>query len=429
MLMNKFLWLKYLLCFLFLISISANADPIFIWSQVVDNDQLSIRAVMLETELCPIVKVDGKELKMNERALPLKDLFNDKVCELLVSQFVDSVSIDGVQVPVLSRKIRKIAVIGDTGCIVSFWNGQLNEQHCTSSEKWPLKEILYHISRHSPDLVIHLGDYLYRVDECVDVENCGTVHGDNSDTWKADWLEAAALLFGKSPFLFLRGNHENCDCAYMGWFRYLDSHDNLTDKDKCKDFTDSWMFNATRLDSKNIDFYVFDSSFGDEEVISDLEVESLNKQFLSILESKSPTIWFLTHRPLWSYSSLGNGKVYYGNLSQAKAFGDLFPNNVHAILSGHVHLSQALYLRSKEGKHIPMQVIVGNSGALLHSIPGDEVLVENVTIGNVVADKIKSALKFGFTIVEIQESDIDNTLITFYNQFNEEIKKFYVGSK
>ena len=419
---------KYFLIFFVLISVSADAKPLFVWSQVVGNDQLSIRAVISEKEQCPMVKVDGKELGMDVRALPLEDLFNDKVCELLVSQSADEVSIDDMQVPVISKKIRKIAVIGDTGCIVSFWNGKLNEQHCTSSEKWPLKEILYHISKHDPDLVIHVGDYLYRMDKCVNVENCGTVSGDNSDTWKADWLEASVLLSGKSPFLFVRGNHENCNRAYMGWFRYLASHENLTDRDKCKEFTDSWMFNATKLDSKNIDFYVFDSSFGNEKNVSDLEIENLNKQFLPILKNKSSsTIWFLTHRPLWSYSVSLKGDIYYGNIPQVKAFGDLFPDNVSAILSGHVHLSQLLDLRSLQQKHIPMQVIVGNSGALLYSVPEGKLLIENIRIGDVIADTVKSELKFGFALIEIQESDgTDNTLVTFYNQFNKKVREFYI---
>ncbi|WDM85538.1 metallophosphoesterase [Ehrlichia sp. JZT12] len=420
--------IRYFLIFFVLMSISADAKPLFLWSQVVDNDQLSIRAVISEEEQCPMVKVNGKELEMNVRALPLKGLFNDKVCELLVPQITNEISIDNIKIPVINKKIRKIAVIGDTGCIVSFWNGKLNEQHCTSSDKWPLKRILHHVSEHNPDLVIHVGDYLYRVDKCIHVENCGTINGYNSDTWRADWLEASTLLSGKAPFLFVRGNHENCDRAYIGWFRYLASHENLNDGDKCKEFTDSWMFNATKLDSKNIDFYVFDSSFGNEKNVSDLEIENLKQQFLSLLRNKSSSIWFLTHRPLWSYSALMKGDVYYGNTPQVRAFGDLFPNNVSAILSGHVHLSQVLDLRSLQHKHIPMQIIVGNSGALLYSVPEDKLLVKNVKIGNVIADTVKSELGFGFALIEIQESnETDNTLITFYNQFNEKVREFYIN--
>ncbi|MGN7618982.1 MAG: metallophosphoesterase family protein [Ehrlichia sp.] len=349
------------------------------------------------------------------------------MCELLVSQFTKELSIDGRSIPSLSHKIRRIAVIGDTGCIISFRHGELREQHCASSEKWPLKKILHHIGEHNPDLVIHVGDYLYRAAKCVNVENCGTVHGDNSATWKAEWLEASMLLSSKSPFLFVRGNHENCNRAYMGWFRYLDPHGNLIAAGECQNFTDSWMFNAKRLDDRNIDFYVFDSSFGSEKIVSNLEVKNLNEQFLPILENESSSIWFLTHRPLWSYSDVGKGGVYHGNLAQVKAFGDLFPDNVSAILSGHVHLSQMLSLRSVQEKHIPMQMIVGNSGALLHNVPEGRLLVEDIRIGDVIADTITSGLNFGFALIEVEESDKeDNTVVTFYNQFNEKVKQFHI---
>ncbi|MGN7618981.1 MAG: hypothetical protein ACTJLM_03605 [Ehrlichia sp.] len=67
--------IKYFLIFFTLVSMSAGAEPFFMWSQVVDNDLLSVRAVISEKEGCPMVKVDGRELEMNVRALPLKDLF------------------------------------------------------------------------------------------------------------------------------------------------------------------------------------------------------------------------------------------------------------------------------------------------------------------------------------------------------------------
>lgn len=423
--------MKYLFICLILLSIPANAKPLFTWSQVVNNNQLSVRAIVLEDEQCPIVNVDDQELEMSVRAFPQKGVFNDKVCELLVPQTTSLISIDNVDLPVISRKIRKIAVIGDTGCIVSLWGTRLSQQHCMSSEEWPLKKILSNISAHNPDLVIHVGDYLYRAVQCIDVERCGNVYGDNSETWKADWLDPSMLLSGKAPFLFVRGNHENCDRSYMGWFRYLDPYQYSSSSDRCQNFTDSWEFNARELDSKNIDFYIFDSSFGNEKNVLDSDIEHLKKQFLPLLKSKSSSVWFLTHRPVWSYAVLKGkaGNLYYGNLAQQEAFGDLFPDNVSVILSGHVHLSQVLDLKSKKQKHIPMQIIVGNSGALLHAVPKDMLLFEDVEMGDVVANTVKSDLGFGFTIVEIQESkDVDNVMVTFYNSSGEKVRQFYTKS-
>ena len=102
------------------------------WSQVVANEQLSIRAVVSVEDVCPVVNVNGKDIEMGIRAVPLDQHFDDKVCELLVPQMTDSVSINNINVPIINKQIRKIAVIGDTGCRVALSSGQLIEQHCIS---------------------------------------------------------------------------------------------------------------------------------------------------------------------------------------------------------------------------------------------------------------------------------------------------------
>ncbi|AAZ68209.1 metallophosphoesterase [Ehrlichia canis] len=422
--------IKCFFVLLILLSISADAKPLFTWSQVTSNDKLSVRVVVPEGENCPIVNVDGKKLEMTVRAFPQKGVFDDKVCELLVPQTSEEIFVDGMEVPVINKEIRKIAIIADTGCIVSFWRGKLYQQRCTSSEEWPLKKILSNIAQHYPDLIVHVGDYLYRAGKCVDVEKCGNVRGgDNSEAWKADWLGPSVLIADKAPFLFVRGNHENCDRSYMGWFRYLDPHQYPSSSDKCNNFTDSWMFNASRLNSGNLDFYVFDSSFGDEKNVLDSDIQNLKEQFLPLLKSKSSNIWFLTHRPLWSYSThIKGGDIYYGNVSQKKAFGDLFPDNVSVVLSGHMHLSQVLDLEStNKEKYVPMQIIAGNGGALLHGVPEDKLLFKNVRIGDVIANTITNELDFGFAIVTMQEPGLTgDVIVTLYNASGKEVRQFHV---
>ncbi|CEI84892.1 Calcineurin-like phosphoesterase family protein [Ehrlichia minasensis] len=422
--------IKFFFILLILLSTSADAKPLFTWSQVASNNKLSVRVIVLEGENCPVVNVDGKKLEMTVRALPQKGVFDDKVCELLVPQTTEEIFIDNIEVPVINPQIRTIAIIGDTGCIVSFWRGKLYQQRCTSSEEWPLKKILSNVGQHAPDLIIHVGDYLYRADKCVDVEKCGDVRGgDNDETWKADWLDPSMLVADKAPFLFVRGNHENCDRSYRGWFRYLDAHQSMSSADVCNNFTDSWVFNASRLDSGNLDFYVFDSSFGDEKNVLDSDIENLKKQFFSLFKVKSSNIWFLTHRPLWSYTThVKGGDIYYGNTSQQKAFGDLFPDTVSVILSGHMHLSQVLDLeRVQEEKYVPMQMIAGNGGALLHGVPEDKLLVKNIRIGDVIANTITNELDFGFAIVTMQEPGLTgNVIVTLYNASGKKVRQFHV---
>lgn len=41
------------------------------------------------------------------------------------------------------------------------------------------------------------------------------------DSWKADFFDPAAPLLAAAPWVFLRGNHEECMRAGQGWFRLL----------------------------------------------------------------------------------------------------------------------------------------------------------------------------------------------------------------
>jgi hypothetical protein len=62
--------------------------------------------------------------------------------------------------------------------------------------------------------VIHVGDYLYREDMCPPAKQSfcgGAPSGDNWETWKADFFAPAAKLLAASPWVFTRGNHEDCE--------------------------------------------------------------------------------------------------------------------------------------------------------------------------------------------------------------------------
>ena len=75
-----------------------------------------------------------------------------------------------------------------------------------------------------PDLVIHVGDYLYRESECPKNMGCsGSPRGDNKgDAWYADFFEPASKLLAAAPWIMTRGNHEICSRAGRGYFLFLD---------------------------------------------------------------------------------------------------------------------------------------------------------------------------------------------------------------
>mgnify|MGYP000167914488 CR=1 FL=1 len=52
-----------------------------------------------------------------------------------------------------------------------------------------------------PDLIVHVGDYLYRESPCPEGQSgcAGSPHGDNWATWNADFFAPASPLLGAAP--------------------------------------------------------------------------------------------------------------------------------------------------------------------------------------------------------------------------------------
>src|SRR5262249_35017162 len=113
-----------------------------------------------------------------------------------------------------------IVMFGDTGCRI---NGH-NLQDCNDRDAWPYAKVARNAAdmQPKPDLVIHVGDYAYRENECPSTRNCAGPWGYGYDSWKADFFEPSKPLFETAPWIMVRGNHEDCVRAGEGWFRFLD---------------------------------------------------------------------------------------------------------------------------------------------------------------------------------------------------------------
>jgi len=378
---------------------STHAQILYTWSQIIPENKLSIRAI-IDNNMCPIAYVDNKEVEMLSRS----SINNtETVCELIVETNAQNISIDNIKVPVLAEKISKIAFIGDTGCRINM----LFQQECNSIDSWPLKKNLNSIAFHKPDLIIHVGDYHYRQTKCRNTKKCGDIYGYSKEAWYADWFEPAKDILTQSPFLFVRGNHESCNRAYEGWFRYLDSYPFFPQK--CEDLISSWF-----LDTGPMKFFIFDSSSGEEIFTTQSTIEDFEREFDKLIQDKPA--WFLTHKPLWrspkkEFLTLKS----HGNLTQIEAFGDKFLSNVTTIISGHIHIAQILLM-----DNVPDQIIVGNGGALLHA-QDQEPVYQNVEFDypngrNYLAREVRNFFGFGFAILSL-----DDHKFTFYNQDNKEM--------
>ena len=156
-----------------------------------------IARVIVDGE-CPSLVIDDLDVDMTRRA-PASDAFPVTACEATVPFGTSSASILNQDLPLPRGPIRRIAVIGDTGCRVNDWEKKY--QACNDSEAWPFARVAESVADWHPDLIVHVGDYLYRESPCpTNFGGCeGNLHGDNWATWDADFFDPAASLLGSAP--------------------------------------------------------------------------------------------------------------------------------------------------------------------------------------------------------------------------------------
>jgi hypothetical protein len=177
--------------------------------------------------------------------------------------------------------INKIAIIGDTGCRL------LKGQNCRGENSWPLKKIAGLAAAKRPDLVIHVGDYLYR--ECPGgMLICADPDGGNRwNAWLIDFFQQAQDLLRAAPWIFVRGNHESCGRQAEGWARLLSPRTERSSD--CEEATTPYL-----LELGGIDLVVVDSSAAGNSNPLDGQENKLS----DLLSSVDKPLWLLSHKPL-----------------------------------------------------------------------------------------------------------------------------------
>jgi hypothetical protein len=142
------------------------------------------------------------------------------VCERQLPAGAARASVGGHTLPLLRHAVRRIVVVGDTGCVVQ----NAGVQACNDAAAWPFARLAAAAAAKKPDLVTHVGDYLSRENACPDGNaKCrGSPWGYGWDAWSADFFAPARDLLAAAPWVFVRGNHESCNRAGQGWWRFLD---------------------------------------------------------------------------------------------------------------------------------------------------------------------------------------------------------------
>jgi len=366
-----------------------------------DNGAPMVR-VITGAASCPPIVVDGQKRDMTVRApaatVPLRktasspalskpSAFPVLTCEATLPPGTSRASVDGQALAPPPPVVNRIVVIGDTGCRIK---GKTT-QDCGPAG-YPFAAIAARAAGWKPDLVLHVGDYLYRENPCPEGNKgcAGSPWGYGWDAWDADFFTPAAPLLRAAPWVFVRGNHENCNRAGQGWWRFMAPFPLLSGR-TCDDPDQD----ATSDDSP---VYAVPLGGGAQIVVMDLantnEFQPLDPssakaapvaaayRALDTLSKNAAFTIATTHKPILGFSAEErNGTIWLrqGNIAVQSVFASinpgLMPPKVDVIFSGHYHAWEQVSFASDH----PSQFIAGFSGTQEDILPLPETLAPGQT--------------------------------------------------
>jgi hypothetical protein len=351
-----------------------------VWVEVGEGGRAIARVVVNAAADCPVLHVDGAVLPMALRSPVPTGL--RPACEVAIPPGSKSASVNGQTLELPRPDPSRIVVIGDTGCRVK----GPRVQDCNDPAKWPFEIVAGRAAAAKPELVIHVGDYLYREGKCPEdsAKLCGdSPSGDRWETWAIDFFQPAARLLASAPWIFARGNHEDCERAWRGWFYYLDPR---PFKGTCKAYSRPYV---VRLGSFEV--AVLDTSFASDTVLAQKQVDIYAAQLGSL---KLHNAWLVDHHPFWAMT------IVYGAAAATPltapleaAWEKAKPKGIQLVLSGHTHLFEILSF----GHGRPPQIVAGDGGTdLAQAIP---VSMNGMTIRGLTVSGSESRHEFGYTLL------------------------------
>jgi Calcineurin-like phosphoesterase len=330
------------------LALTGSAAATVAWVQMVAGGA-EIRLVT-SAAACPTAKVDGAERPTRERAGP-GEAFANRVCATRLRAGDRRVLVDGRALPAPRPRPQRLVILGDSGCRLK----GAYVQNCRDPSGWPFARIAGLAAARKPDLVIHVGDYYYRETPCPagNAGCAGSPYGDRWATWKAELFDPAAPLLAAAPWVFARGNHEDCKRGAAGWFRQLDAAPTVK---TCPADSDTFA-----VDLGGPTLFVVDSN-DTEDLIAPADKVASFAARLGPVRPGPAGAWIVTHRPFWDSSRLGDlvadGRVNATERAAVKAR-DL--TGVNLLLSGHVHNFTSVSF----GAPRPPQLVVGTGGDTL----------------------------------------------------------------
>ena len=199
--------------------------------------EFSVRAVLASGDRCSDVSIEqagSAWVPMEERRFTKPNGYlafrSIRVCEKRISTgtgqgFIEFNDKEGIEVSDRwagdpADGPRRIIVLGDTGCRDK-WDDKKQDGQICDAANWPFERVAAAAAGDNPDLVLHVGDYMY-----IDV--------DGWSAWQTAFFEPAEPLLKAAPWVMVRGNHERCGKfgqAPHGYYLFF----GFGDVEACKD--------------------------------------------------------------------------------------------------------------------------------------------------------------------------------------------------
>lgn len=356
-----------------------------VWVQVVPPGKGVLRAITTARK-CPVAHFDRRSRRMAVRAEPNAD-YDVLTCELAIPKRTGVIRVAGRRLKPVSMNPQRIAIVADTACRMK--DGEAFDagfQNCGDPDNWEFAKVAEQVAAWEPDLIIQLGDYIYREQECpTGCGNCAdspyNSPGMRMDTWNVEFFEPGVPMLEAAPLVLIRGDHEKCERAGSGFFRFL----GIDEFEGCADFSDPYA-----IDFEELQLVVMDTAQAEDTKLSpDVVIERYAEDFQEVARLSTRDTWLMSHRPIWALrpavTEVGNKDVCKNqdpsdtlelqkiNLSvqhalRESALDGRLPSSIEAVVAGHIHVAEVLSFTGGR----PPQLVAGISGTkLLPAVSGD----------------------------------------------------------
>ncbi len=325
------------------------------WVQMGPGGIAELRLVSKAAD-CPSIWLDNVPQGMEVRAQA--DAKFPLICSKILPRDISRAHIEKQPIPLPVAEPQRIIVLGDTGCRI---NGQ-HVQACRDPVRWPFARLAAAAAGLKPDLVLHVGDYHYRETPCPFGQEAacgGSPYGDQWDAWNADFFEPAAPLLRAAPWVFVRGNHEECKRAGWGWMRLM-GPGNAALALSCGHVE------PYRIRLKGADLVVLDVADASDYLVDRDLAKLLRAEVLAQQPEAGRDLMVSMHRPLLGSVELFGFKLG-GNRTLLAGWRPAHLEHVDLLLSGHIHRFEVMNFSNA----YPPQLIAGHGGDLLSKAPLD----------------------------------------------------------